>query len=476
MSKRSRNILGGLAIIGVSAGVIGAMAIMKKPITEVEAEPEKARFVTTTHAQRGDFSVMHQIIGRVEAAAANEVMIEAAKKVVALYAKNGQWVAEGTLLAQLDDQDAQRELARLQAQLQDALANQSMQIEQHKLNEALLAIDQKQLKQAQDNFKREQALKNLTSNSRLEQLAMDVDSRQQGVLQRQTSVNNHAAQRQQMQATLTQLQLAIEAQTDMVAKHQWRAPIAGVVADLNVKVGQLAPQGQIGVRIIDNSELYFKTTVDSNLAKQNNASIELAGQRFYADGINPVVTEQRAGQTVAFRLSQEATAANRAEFAIGENLYANWVSPAINNSYLLADGALFEFDRVYALVKPTIADELVAPIAVANEVVNSAEGSTNDVAELETTAEAKAIQPLGENDYHLKEIKVQLHGSTWFDGQEYWVVTSELLPESATLLTSRLKTLYSGLLVTDTLVIDKPQTEEVAVVNPGEHSDQAVAH
>ena len=160
MSKRSRNILGGLAIIGVSAGVIGAMAIMKKPITEVEAEPEKARFVTTTHAQRGDFSVMHQIIGRVEAAAANEVMIEAAKKVVELYAKNGQWVAEGTLLAQLDDQDAQRELARLQAQLQDALANQSMQIEQHKLNEALLAIDQKQLKQAQDNFKREQALKN----------------------------------------------------------------------------------------------------------------------------------------------------------------------------------------------------------------------------------------------------------------------------------------------------------------------------
>ncbi|ORT50120.1 hypothetical protein ST37_09380 [Vibrio sp. qd031] len=411
--------LGVLAVIAVTAGVSYFLlnGDEQKKGRGQKSEPA-AKFVITSATTKGNWQPMHPTIGLVEPALYLDVQTTVTAKVQHIHVKPGEKVKQGQLLLTLDSSDAERELRRLQAQRMELAANQSIMIRQQALDKELLSISKKQLQNAKKSLERMQMLdsKNLAAKTELEAKEDEYNIRSQSVAQAEFTIRNHEALRQQTQASLTQLDISIEAQQSMIEKHRFHADFDGEVANLDLKVGQQVGAGQSLFTLFDRNELLFKTLVASELALEDGAEIQYAGVRYSRLHTDPVRMANSAGQRVWFGFQQE-------ERLLGNYVYASWVSPAVENSFLITDRALHDFDRVYYLQDIADSDEL--------------------------------------HQYRLVESQVTLHGTTEVNGEEYWVATSETLPDNAKLLSSRLRPLYAGIKVTTV----KPTADEVEVEN-----------
>lgn len=396
-----KNVLIPLGIIGVTALIIAVMMNFNKSPGEGEVKEVEAKFVSTVSANIGAFKPMHKVIGKVEALEQIDVNAQVNAKVAQISVKNGDWVEKGQTVIVLDVKQAQRELSRLQAQLADAKANQSMQIKQHALETKLLAFDKKQLDNANAALAKEKNLfkNNLSSSTRVEQVEEQADLRSQAYLQKQLAVENQGALQEQTKAGITQLQLSIDTATDNLANHVLVADFSGQIANVNLKQGQQVSQGQLLFTLFNDQNLQFKTKVSEALANQAQSQLMINNGLYDIQSVNPLLESQSAAQSVTFDLTGSKQ-------LIGSYQYANWVSSAIENSFLVEDKALFEFERIYYLK-----DE--------------------------------------DQDFSLVEKRVTLHGSTLVDNKEYWIATAQDMPEEFLLLTSKISPLYSGVIVTD---------------------------
>ncbi len=412
-------ILGVLGVIAVTAAISYQLlnGEEQKGKRGEKAEPD-AKFVLTTPTSKGDWQPMHPTIGLVEPAQYLDVQSSVSAKVLNVHVKPGEKVEKGQLLLSLDSVDAERELRRLQAQRMELAASQTMMLRQQQLDRELLVISKKQLENAQKSLERMQKLdsRNLAAKTELEAKEDEYNIRSQSVAQAEFTIRNHEALRQQTQASLTQLDIGIEAQQSIIEKHRFYADFDGEVANLDLKVGQQVGTGQSLFTLFDRGELLFKTLVASELALESGAEIQYSGERYKRLHTDPVRMANSAGQRVWFDFQQD-------DRLLGTYVYASWVSPAVANSFLVKDRALHDFDRVYYLQELTDSEEL--------------------------------------HQYRLVESQVTLHGTTEVDGEEYWVATSETLPDNAQLLSSRLRPLYAGLKVTTV----KPTADDVEVEN-----------
>ena len=416
-----------VSIVTTVIVLIAVMVMTKDDVTKIKNKKE-AKYVTTSVTTKGNWQPMHSVIGKIDSDSVFEMKSQVNAKVKSVLVNSGDVVSKGQLLVELDDVGAQRDLQRLNAQLADLNAQIQMQKRQHKLDRQFLTYDLESLEKSKENHASEKKLltKQLISNSRFEQVESELNQATRSVLQRQLSIDNQSAQQQQLQASLTQLQINIDVQNEQVQSHRFIADFNGAIGNLNLKTSQKITTGENILTLFNEQSRLFNVKVSSQLASQKSSEIVIDNQAYPILSVNPLLEAQQAGQLVVFDVSGQ-------DLPIGSHQYAYWVSPAIEDSFLIDPKALFEYERVYYLK--------------AKEAKLNKQTQTQTDVESEEEKSQKSI----ENIFELVETKVKLHGINIIDKKEYWIATSENLPDDALLLTSKLRNLYSGIEVTNVL-------------------------
>jgi HlyD family secretion protein len=185
--------------------------------------------------------------------------------------KEGDQVKPGQLLVELDDSGARAEAARAAAQVKAAQAELDAlraggTREEVATNQADLTRAQAELQAAQRNLAAMQRLQQTGAASPAE--VQDAEARiknaqtQVNLLQTKTGSRFSPQDMQRAESNLEQAKAAYSATQDVLAKSNIRAPQAGQVYSLPVKVGNFVNAGDLVVQVADLSRVVVRAFVD----------------------------------------------------------------------------------------------------------------------------------------------------------------------------------------------------------------------
>ena len=242
--------------------------------------------------------------GQMEAREA-DIAPKVTARISALHVTEGQRIAAGDLLISMDSPEVQAKLAQAQAARAAAQAQ---------ADKARRGARPQEVEMARLNWQRAQAAADLarTSYGRVQSL------HDQGLVaaqKRDEAQTNWRAAAAQAQAAQAQYQLAAEgarsedqaaaaAQVQQVdgvlaearaaeAETQLRSPVAGEVAQVLAKVGELSPQGVAVVTVVDLQDQWVVLNV-----REDHLARFAVGQRF--SGQLPALNQQSAEFTVYY--------------------------------------------------------------------------------------------------------------------------------------------------------------------------------
>jgi membrane fusion protein, multidrug efflux system len=201
---------------------------LNNKIAALEAEigttgvPEAAKEVSVYQVVASTFKNFVEVQGKVDAEENVQVTPEAAGVVTRVYAKVGQNVSRGQVLAQIDDKVLDQNLAELQTQLQ--LANTLFQRQKN-------LWDQK--------------------------------------IGTEVQFLNAKTQKESVERRIATLR-------SQASMYKIKAPISGTVDAMDVKVGQAVMPGVSGIRIVNASNLKVKAQVAESYAARVNQGDEVS--------------------------------------------------------------------------------------------------------------------------------------------------------------------------------------------------------
>jgi HlyD family secretion protein len=258
--KRSR-LVTPIVIVVVVVGLIGLAVSLR-------GGPLAIRYAKVT---RGTITATISTNGKVEPVHNFEAHAPAATSVKRILVKPGDHVRAGQLLVELDDSSARAEAARAEAQVKAAQADLNAVRAGGTREE--VAANQADLSRAQAEL--EAAQRNLTAMQRLQQTGaaspaevQDAEARvknaqtQVNLLQTKTHSRFSSQDVQRVESQLDQAKAAYSATQDVLAKSNIRAPQAGEVYSLPVKVGAFVNPGDLTVQVADLSRVVVRAFVD----------------------------------------------------------------------------------------------------------------------------------------------------------------------------------------------------------------------
>ena len=234
MSKRVKfSVFGGVILVLVAVGVLTAMKRGKKTVDVRMEQVQKRDLVASVTAS-----------GQVRPQTKVDLSSDISGKIVKLAVKEGQMVTKGQFLLQIDAQQAEANVQRMQA----VVASSRAQMAQTSAN----------LSQAQKSFERTGAIKKtnpqLISDEQMEQLRTTVDVNKAMFESARHSVDQSSASLRDAQSAL--------------GKTSIYAPMSGRITRLVVENGETAIQGTMNkdaatlLTIADMSVLETKVKVD----------------------------------------------------------------------------------------------------------------------------------------------------------------------------------------------------------------------
>ena len=251
MSKRTKWVVFGIAIIGIGAVVATTAAKKGNKATEVRTELVAKRDLVSSVTASGQVRPHTKV----------DLSSDITGKIVRLAVKEGDFVTVGQFLLQIDPQNFEAAVQRSEA----GLANSKAQLTQA----------QASLTQAQNNYRRSMEIRksnpNLVSEEQLEQL--------------KTAVDVNAALADASKHNAEQAEASVKDAKVSLAKTTIKAPMSGRVTRLVVQNGETAIQGTMNkdaatlLTISDMSVLETKVKVDetdvSRIAVGDSAVIQL---------------------------------------------------------------------------------------------------------------------------------------------------------------------------------------------------------
>ena len=190
------------AVFRDSRSLVGAVCVLAA--VGVLAQGRAVR-VTTTQAVRADVEDVEWAVGLIETRTSSQVAAEVAGEIVGVFVDEGQGVAAGTVLAEVDNSEYQLELKREQAEVR-------------RLN-ALLRQQERELARAKKLYQ-----ENLIAEDELDSIDAELDALRQQLVGAQAQANS----------------------TDRrLTKTRLIAPVDSEVATRNIDVGDYVQTGTV---------------------------------------------------------------------------------------------------------------------------------------------------------------------------------------------------------------------------------------
>jgi RND family efflux transporter MFP subunit len=296
--QRNRELL--LLVLGIAplAGACGQEAAGKQSEFEAVKKREPARVLVQTLARR-EMVRRLETTTRVESENQVQIFPRAPGVVTELGAEEGQKVAAGQVLAQLDDRDAQLKLSDARAALDEARANLPKLALMTKEALSRQTSYQRSFEQAERDHARNASIARgdkdtpgLISSKDLEASQLVVD-RARGELETiMLSYERSAVEERNGEAAIQRAQLAVERAELELSFLRITAPIAGVIAERSIKVGDTVAQTTQSFVLTDPAHLralfyrpqrelpLFQTSSENGNGSHASGGAELAIRAF----------------------------------------------------------------------------------------------------------------------------------------------------------------------------------------------------
>jgi HlyD family secretion protein len=300
LDARRRRALLFLAVLALAAGLALPRWLGGTPVATVPVE-------------RGDLLQTVVATGRIETPQRVDLGARITARVVRIPVAEGQRVARGALLVELDDREERAALAQAHAQVAQAQAR-LRQIRELGLPAAQQGLRQAEanLTQAQRNFERQRELhgRGFIGRSQLDDAERSLEVSESQVRAARLQVAANAPQGSEAalaQAALQQAQANEEAAQTRLAHTRVLAPVDGTLIARSVEPGDTVQPGRTLMVLAPAGETQIVTQIDEkNLARLRPGQQALAaadaypGERFGAVlvYINPAVDPQRGAVEV----------------------------------------------------------------------------------------------------------------------------------------------------------------------------------
>ncbi|MFB9993818.1 efflux RND transporter periplasmic adaptor subunit [Deinococcus oregonensis] len=268
---------------------------------DLDAAPAKTTTlgVRVVAAKTGTLTVQRTSSATIQADRDSNVAAQSGGNVVRVLVNEGEQVSAGQVVVQLDDSQQRQALENARLQVQQAQINLSQTRTTTgqattSLNAAVQAA-QATLSQAQQNAQSSESLYKLggISLADLQSARAQLATAQSQLAQARNSLSQNGQNAQGsvplQQAQLASAQAGVRQAEENLARTAVRAPFGGLVASLNVQVGEFAGQGSTVFRLVDPGSIKVKFNATPADAAALTAGTQL---NLGYGGINYVATVQ----------------------------------------------------------------------------------------------------------------------------------------------------------------------------------------
>ena len=275
----SRRVSSSLAVLAPAMLTLGALLAACSPSgntatrNDLDAAPPKTTrlAVTTVAARPGTLSANRSVAANIRAVRDSQVAAQSGGAVRARLVSEGERVAAGQVVVQLDDTTQRQALENARLQVQQA----QISLQQTQQNvagsggalEAAVTSAQATLAQATQSAQSSENLYRLggISLADLQTARAALAQAQGGLAQARQNLaqNGRSAQASVplQRAQLDTAQAGVRQAEQNLARTQVRAPFAGVVADIGVEEGEFAAQGSTVFRLVDPAGIQARFNV-----------------------------------------------------------------------------------------------------------------------------------------------------------------------------------------------------------------------
>jgi multidrug efflux pump subunit AcrA (membrane-fusion protein) len=251
-----------LLILGAAVAVAVGLVMTKPKATPVEIK-EKAWLVSVQPVEPKTWSPSLTLYGRVESLWSSALTAGMAADVVEVAVIEGDDVAKGQLLVQLDDRDAKLALAQREAELREAEARIGLESTRHASNLEALPRERNLLSLTQADLKRAQDLleKKAGSQANLDAARQAVERQAITVTQREQAIREHTATLAQLEAARAKAQALRDTAVLELVRARVVAPFNGRIAQVLVSPGKRVRVGDSLVELYDTEAMVVRAQV-----------------------------------------------------------------------------------------------------------------------------------------------------------------------------------------------------------------------
>lgn len=244
------------------ASLIGGCS--QEPPKQASAPP--AIPVRSQAVQPGHVQNVSEFVGTLEAASKVEVKPEIQGKIQQIFVKPGERVTQGTPIMVLQPDQTVPQFESSLAALENAKTARETSVREREVARARLATAQSDLELAQTNFNRAHYLvtQGAIGEFQYDQSKNNLDGAKNRLSAAKDQLRVAEVGISQAEGSIRQAQAQADAAKVSVGFKQVISPIAGIIGDIPVKLGDYVTTGQSITTITQNSALDLRLSIPSN--------------------------------------------------------------------------------------------------------------------------------------------------------------------------------------------------------------------
>ncbi|ARN72935.1 efflux RND transporter periplasmic adaptor subunit [Oceanicoccus sagamiensis] len=259
--------------VGVLLMFVLILSRSEKPPTPRQ---EKSWVVNIIEAQPASMSPSLALIGQVQSPQDSQLSAGIEAVVSELLVSDGDTVLQGTVLARLDDRDAQLSVIESEADLKEAGAQLKLTSLRYTQAESAYQKEQGLLKITQSRYKRSQDLfkKNVLSQSDFDAATENLTRQELAVSKAELVMQENQSKNIELEARLARLTAKRDKSALELERATIVAPFNGVVSELSISLGDRVRYGDPILRIQNPDAMEIRAQIPSLYAKSLRNSIE----------------------------------------------------------------------------------------------------------------------------------------------------------------------------------------------------------